>query len=367
MLTQNDYIRYSRQVILPEVGEAGQHRLLASKVLVIGAGGLGCPVLQYLAAAGVGTIGVADSDLVELSNLQRQVLYDVDDIGKLKAECAISHLRKRNPGIYFSAIPERVTASNAQSIMEKYDVVIDCTDNFVSRYLINDACVIAGKPLVYGALSVFGAQVSVFNYQCNTNQVGATYRDLFPVTPLPGTVAGCSETGILGAVAGICGTLMAAECLKVILGLEGVLSGRLLLIDSKSMKFSEISLSRDEASWGNHPSTPEDFKSFDYESSCGLVKSAFPETDAGFFLLDVREPWEEPEIDYPNQVRISLHELPERLHELPAEAWLLVVCQNGQRSKLAIKILESDPRFTKAQIVEGGIAGLNQLLSVHHD
>lgn len=366
MLTQNDYFRYSRQMILPDVGESGQHRLLASKVLIIGAGGLGCPVLQYLAAAGVGTIGVADSDLVELSNLQRQVLYDVDDIGKLKAECAISHLRKRNPGIQFSAIPERVTPTNALSIMEKYDVVLDCTDNFVSRYIINDACVIAGKPLVYGALSVFGAQVSVFNHERNSKR-GATYRDLFPVSPLPGTVAGCSETGILGAVAGICGTLMAAECLKVLLGMQDVLSDRLLVIDSKTMKFSEVSLSRDENIWGRYPAARDDFRFFDYPSFCGLKQLNFEDGNSDIFILDVREPWEEPAVDWPSQIRIPLHELPQRLNEVPAGVQIRVVCQNGQRSKLAIKILESDPRFSNAQSVPGGMEGLKQILPVNHE
>lgn len=365
-LTHHELTRYARQVILPEVGEAGQQKLLASQVLVIGAGGLGCPVLQYLAGAGVGTIAVADSERVELSNLQRQVLFEVDDIGKSKADSAVTHLRKRNPGIRFTAIPERVTTTNALGLFEKFDVIVDCTDNFVSRYLINDACVLTGKPLVYGALSTFGAQVSVFNLS-HSHKPGAAYRDLFPVSPLPGTVATCSETGILGSVAGICGTLMATECLKVLLGLDGVLSDRLLIIDSKLMKFSEITLSRDETRWGAYPATREDFSLFDYDSFCGLPSSNQAEPSHDFLILDVREPWEEPAIDYSNQVRIPLHELPQRMDELPAGVAIRVVCQNGQRSKLAIKILEKFPKFADAQSVEGGMEGLNRLLSVHHE
>jgi molybdopterin/thiamine biosynthesis adenylyltransferase/rhodanese-related sulfurtransferase len=366
LLNKNDHIRYSRQVILPEVGEAGQQKLLATKVLVIGAGGLGCPVLQYLAGAGVGTIAIADSDRVALSNLQRQVLFDVDDIGKSKADSAVTHLRKRNPGISFIAIPERVTNTNALRLLEKFDLVVDCTDNFVSRYLINDACVLTGKALVYGALSTFGAQVSVFNLS-HSNKPGATYRDLFPISPLPGTVATCSETGILGSVAGICGTLMATECLKILLSLEGVLSDRLLIIESKLMKFSEISLSRDESVWGNSPTSEDEFINFDYGSFCGFDGSKHTLSDAEIFILDVRESWEEPAIDYPNQIKIPLHELPQRVDELPAGVAIRVVCQNGQRSKLAIKILEKFSKFADAQSVEGGMEGLNRLLSVNHE
>src|SRR5690606_19253182 len=215
--------RYSRHIILSEIGQAGQDKLLSAKVLVIGAGGLGCPVLQYLAAAGIGTLGIIDFDVVEISNLQRQVLFGTSSLGKNKAEAAKKHLEDLNPEISIMAYAEKLTYQNALELFKNYDIIVDGSDNFETRYLVNDACIITNKPLVFGAIYKFEGQVSVFNYQN-----GPSYRCLFPNPPQKDTVPNCSEIGVLGVLPGIIGSMQANEVLKIILGIGSTLSGKLL-------------------------------------------------------------------------------------------------------------------------------------------
>lgn len=232
MLTEQEKNRYRRQVILPEMGEDGQLALKKARVLVVGCGGLGCPVLQYLAAMGVGHIGMADPDTVSESNLQRQILYSTDDVGKLKVHVAKDRLLRQNPLVAVQVFPTRIDTGNAMEIIRDYDVVVDGSDNFFTRYLVNDACVILNKPLVFGSIYKFEGQVSVLNYKD-----GPTYRCLYPEPPEPGDIPACAEMGVLGALPGIIGILQATEVVKIITGLGNVLSGRLLTHNALDMSF----------------------------------------------------------------------------------------------------------------------------------
>jgi len=224
------YERYQRQIILPDFGQEGQQKLLKAKILVIGAGGLGCPVLQYLAAAGVGTIGIVDDDVVAINNLHRQVLYSADDLGLSKAKRAAQILDQLNPGIRIIPYSERLTAQNALILFDEFDTIIDCTDNFSTRYMINDACVLMNKPLVYGAISRFEGQVAVFNFMRNGSDEAVNYRDLFPNPPREDEVLNCAEAGVLGPLAGIIGTMMANETIKLITGIGEPLANQLLTL-----------------------------------------------------------------------------------------------------------------------------------------
>jgi molybdopterin/thiamine biosynthesis adenylyltransferase len=241
MLNQEENKRYNRHVILDQVGLEGQLKLKAAKVLVIGAGGLGCPVLQYLTAAGVGTIGIIDFDTIDLSNLQRQILFTKNDLGKNKAEVAAQRLKQLNDQVKFKAYPERLTTKNALELFSAYDLIIDGTDNFSTRYLVNDAAVLTNKPLVYGSIYKFEGQVAVFNYEN-----GATYRCLFPVPPKAGTVKNCSEIGVIGVLPGIIGTQQANEAIKIIVGIGKPLSGQLLIYDALKASYLTVGIQRSE-------------------------------------------------------------------------------------------------------------------------
>ncbi|MDP1744961.1 MAG: HesA/MoeB/ThiF family protein, partial [Bacteroidota bacterium] len=219
MLNKEEIARYSRHLLLPEIGMAGQEKIKSAKILVIGAGGLGCPALQYLTAMGIGEIGIVDFDKVEESNLQRQILYSIEDIGKLKTEAAVSKLSKQNPFVKFNSYSVRLENKNAIELFSKYDLIIDGTDNFATRYLVNDACIILNKPLIYGSIYKFEGQVSVLNYTDSSGQSGPTYRCLFPTPPLSGSIPNCSEIGVLGVLPGIIGTLQATEAIKIISGI----------------------------------------------------------------------------------------------------------------------------------------------------
>jgi adenylyltransferase/sulfurtransferase len=264
MWTKEELDRYARHIVLPGVGGAGQARLKQSSVLVVGAGGLGSPVLMYLAAAGVGRLGLVEMDRVDLSNLQRQVLFDTASIGQRKVEIAKSRLESLNPHLQVEAHAQRITAENALGLLEPYDLILDCTDNFPTRYLINDACVLLDKPLVYGAIHQFEGQLSVFHYQG-----GPCYRCLFSQPPKPGVVPNCAEAGVFGVLPGVIGSLMATEALKVLLGLGEVLSGQLLLYDGLQARFHRLGFSRrpDCAVCGEHPSVTT---LQDYELWCGI-------------------------------------------------------------------------------------------------
>lgn len=270
MWTNEELNRYARHIILEGVGGAGQARLKASRVLVVGAGGLGSPVLQYLAAAGVGRLGIVEKDTVDLSNLQRQVLYTTAEVGRPKAEAAKARLNALNPHVEVETYALELTSQNALEVLEPYDLILDCTDNFPARYLVNDACVLLDKPLVYGAIQQFEGQVSVFHNRPSQGACGPCYRCLFPQPPAPGTVPSCAEAGVFGVLPGVVGSLMATEALKVLLELGQPLSGKLLIYDGLYNTFRTISFAKraDCPVCGEQPSvtTLQDYAVF-----CGVV------------------------------------------------------------------------------------------------
>lgn len=364
MLSKEELSRYNRHLILPGFGLQGQEKLKQSKVLVIGAGGLGCPVLLYLTAAGVGEIGIIDFDTVEESNLQRQILFSQDDIGKSKAEAAGKKLAKQNPHINFNIYSIRLHTYNALEIFEHYDVIIDGTDNFATRYLVNDACVLLGKPLVYGAIYKFEGQVSVFNYATTA----PTYRCLFPLPPAAGSVANCSEIGVLGVLPGIVGMLQATEAIKIITGIGTVLSGKILLVDALSMNFLSVDLSRNENAWKTTaPATPDEFLGKDYDFFCGNKSASdvnkitavelqqIIDNKNEIQLLDVREPNEQPLVKELTDLQIPLDEIQNYVNEISKTKKVIVFCKGGTRSKRAIELLEKEFAFTNLYNLEGGV------------
>ena len=335
-LTNEEQKQYNRHLILDKIGEAGQLKLKQAKVLVIGAGGLGCPVLQYLTAAGVGTIGIIDDDIIDQSNLQRQILYTVDDIGFSKAETAAKRLSRLNPFVNFKVYKEKLTNKNAISLFEKYDVIVDGSDNFSTRYLTNDAAVITKKPLVYGAIFKFEGQVSVFNYQGS-----ATYRCLYPTPPKPDESPNCSEIGVLGVLPGIIGGLQANEAIKIICRIGEVLANKLLMYDTLSMR--QMILKYEKSA-----NTGIIELEKDYDFFCGIkaVKNEITfdelqENLSKYNLLDVRENWEREQHHIKGQ-HIPLGELPNRFKELAKDKPIVVYCKSGIRSKKAITFLEEE-------------------------
>ena len=335
-LTKGEQQHYNRHLILQEIDVAGQLKLKKASVLVVGAGGLGCPVLQYLTAAGVGNIGVLDDDVVDKSNLQRQILYTYDDIGKNKAKSVIERLQRLNPFVNFTAYPERLSKENAIVLFEKYDIVIDGSDNFPTRYLINDTAVLANIPVVFGSIFKFEGQVSVFNYKN-----GPTYRCLYPTPPKLDAVPNCSEIGVLGVLPGIIGCLQANEALKIILHLGGVISGKLVTFNALSMNQLIFSFKKD---------TSICIESLDenYQLFCGTFKAVkeinseeYEKNQSEYNVLDVRTD-EEYKVHHIKSIHIPLSELPQRLKEIPENKKLLVVCKSGVRSKLAIELLQNN-------------------------
>ncbi len=366
MLDQDEIKRYDRHILLPEIGIAGQEKLKRSKVLVIGAGGLGCPVLQYLTAAGIGTIGVVDFDKVDESNLQRQILYSVDDIGRSKVECAISKLSRQNPFVEFISHYIQLTNQNAIDIIKKYDIIIDGTDNFPTRYLINDACVLLDKPLVYGSINRFEGQVSVFNYSIDKEERGPTYRCLFPEPPSADTAPNCSEAGVLGVLPGMIGTFQANEAIKIITGIGDVLSGRLFMINALTMQFYTISFERDITV--SDSVSLEQFKKNDYELFCnGRVSNMNNEITAkelyqlladnreAIQLIDVREINEQPFIETLKELHIPLNKIIEKADWVSTDKKVIVFCKSGVRSKSAIQILQKEKDLNNLYNLKGGV------------
>lgn len=361
-LTKDDYERYSRHLILPEVGLEGQKRLKAASVLCIGTGGLGSPLLLYLAAAGIGRIGIVDFDVVDTSNLQRQVIHGTSWVGKPKIESAKNRIHEINPYCQVDLYETRISSENALDIIRPYDVVIDGTDNFPTRYLTNDACVLLNKPNVYGSIFRFEGQATVFNYEGGPN-----YRDLYPEPPPPGMVPSCAEGGVLGILCGIIGVIQATEAIKIILGKGTTLSGRLLLYDALNMKFRELKLRP-------NPERPVIEKLIDYEQFCGIPQAKAEEAkqqmdmseitvhdlkqllDSGakdFVLLDVRNPHEYEIAKIPGSVLIPLSDIEAgsgvgQVKELLNGHRLVVHCKSGARSAKALGILK-----------EAGIEGTN--------
>ncbi len=356
MLSTEELKRYNRHIILEEVGKAGQEKLKMAKVLVIGTGGLGCPVLQYLTAAGVGTIGIVDFDVVDHSNLQRQILFDVNDIGHPKAEVARKKLSAQNPFVQFNVHQEKLTSSNALALFEQYDIVVDGSDNFPTRYLTNDACVITGKPLVFGSIFKFDGQVAVFNYND-----GPTYRCLFPAPPDPGSVPNCAQIGVIGVLPGLIGTIQANEVIKLITGIGEPLSGKLLIMDALTMETNLFAVARN----ANNAQITE---LIDYEDFCGL-NTPFHETmqemtsqelaerlEQGddIQLLDVREPFEY-EICHLDAELMPLSTISNRVADIPRNVPVVVYCHHGMRSAAAITTLQQEYGFNNLYNLIGGI------------
>ena len=348
MSDQNLYQRYHRQVILPEFGEEGQQKLLEAKILVIGAGGLGCPALQYLAAAGVGIIGIVDDDVVALNNLHRQVLYSVNDIGLSKAKRAAYILQQLNPEIKIISYNQRLATENALTLIGDFDIIIDGTDNFSTRYMINDACVLLNKPLVYGAISQFEGQVSVFNPQpLKGDDEAVNYRDLFPDPPKDGEVLNCAEAGVLGVLPGIIGTMMANETIKLITGIGEPLIGQLFTYNALNNQVYILNLSARKETRSLIPKNKKEFLQIDYEWLCASpVQQA--EIDSDIFngmvakgnidVIDVRELHEMPAVNEFNHIRIPLAQLADNTSLIKADT-VIAFCQSGKRSLQAANIL----------------------------
>lgn len=332
--------RYNRHIILSEIGIEGQQKINNAKVLVIGAGGLGCPVLQYLAGAGVGTLGIVDADTVDESNLQRQVLFGVSSIGFNKAKEAEKRLKDLNPTIHFNVYPFYLDTNNALEIFESYDIIVDGTDNFTTRYMVNDACISLGKPLVSASIFKFEGQLSVFNYNN-----GPSYRCLFPNPPEPGSMPSCSDVGVLGVLPGILGSLQANEVLKIILSLGDVLSGKLLLFNALNLNTNIIQFSRNETEYVKGIMDLETFQAMDYRYFCGLGKEIKEVGDIKSFMnegdciVDVREQHELPKLLDKNVLQIPLSVFDEKSHFLEKQDRILLVCKSGVRSQKAGEIL----------------------------
>jgi sulfur-carrier protein adenylyltransferase/sulfurtransferase len=366
-LTNDDLGRYSRHLILPEVGMEGQQRLKAAKVLCVGTGGLGSPLALYLAAAGIGTLGLVDFDTVDASNLQRQIIHSTKDIGRKKIDSAQEKLNALNPALNVVKHDTMLTSANALEIFAQYDVIADGTDNFQTRYLVNDACVLLGKPNAYGSIFRFEGQASVF-----ATEEGPCYRCLYPEPPPPGLVPSCAEGGVLGILPGMVGTIQATEVIKLILGKGEPLIGRLLLIDALTMRFRELKLRKnpDCPVCGVNPTVTE---LIDYDQFCGIapepaqaaqVKNGIPQIsvkelkarrDAGddFFLLDVREPYEVQIAQIGGYV-IPQNDVPNRLGELDPGKEIIVHCRSGARSQRIAELLKQNG-FQRVSNVAGGI------------
>src|SRR5665213_4161673 len=366
-LTTDDLSRYSRHLILPEVGMEGQRRLKDARVLCVGTGGLGSPLALYLAAAGIGTLGLVDFDVVDASNLQRQIIHSTKDIGRKKLDSAEEKLVALNPALKVVKHDTMLSSANALDILKDYDIVADGTDNFPTRYLVNDACVLLGKPNVYGSIFRFEGQASVF-----ATEKGPCYRCLYPEPPPPGLVPSCAEGGVLGILPGLVGMIQATEAIKLILGKGESLSGRLLLVDALNMKFRELKLRKNPECpvCGEHPTVT---KLIDYQQFCGImpetkqeqaVKNGIPQLtvkelkqrlDAGedVFVLDVREPYEY-QIANIGAKLIPQNDVPKRLDEIDRNREIVVQCRSGQRSQRIAEYL-AQQGYGNVKNLAGGI------------
>jgi len=364
-LSKQEVLRYSRHLIMPEVGMDGQLKLKKAKVLLIGAGGLGAPLGLYLAAAGVGRLGLVDFDVVDFTNLQRQVTFGTSDVGTPKLAAARARLADLNPDIQIDTHETKLTSENALEIFRDYDIIVDGTDNFPTRYLVNDACVLLGKPNVYGSIFRFEGQATVFVWNG-----GPCYRCLYPEPPPPGLVPSCAEGGVLGVLPGIIGAIQANETVKLILGRGTPLVGRLLLFDALNMKFRELKLRKnpDCPACGEHRTVT---KLIDYDEFCGIRGEELqpgvqvPEIDPtdlkrwydggkDFYVLDVREPHEVQICKLPGSHLIPLGELPRRVHELDSSVEIVAHCRSGKRSAEAVDFLRK-AGFRKVWNLKGGI------------
>ncbi|MEO5816556.1 MAG: molybdopterin-synthase adenylyltransferase MoeB [Gemmatimonadaceae bacterium] len=373
-LSPDELQRYHRHLILPNVGEEGQRRLKAARVLLIGAGGLGSPAALYLAAAGVGHLGIVDADVVELSNLQRQVLHGTRDVGRPKVSSAEARLRDLNPHVDVATYHARLTSANAMELLGAYDIIVDGSDNFQTRYLVNDACVLLDKPNVYGSVIRFDGQASVFGAKG-----GPCYRCLFREPPPPGLIPNCAEGGVFGVLPGLVGTIQATETIKLITGAGEPLVGRLLLVDALRMRFRTIEVPRDPEC--RACGTREITSLIDYDAFCGVTTSEEPSLEneytsviddeemdeitplrldarlrdgASIALLDVREPYEWAIARLTDARLVPLNSLPNAVHSLNREVEMVVYCHHGARSQAAVDWLR-DQGFDKVRNLDGGI------------
>jgi sulfur-carrier protein adenylyltransferase/sulfurtransferase len=364
ILSNDEILRYSRHLIMPEVAMEGQHKLKAAKVLCIGAGGLGSPLALYLTAAGVGTLGIVDFDVVDYTNLQRQIIHTTDDVGRKKLDSAADKLRAINPYLNLRTFETKLTSANALELFREFDIIADGTDNFPTRYLVNDACVLTGKPNVYGSIFRFEGQASVF-----ATETGPCYRCLYPEPPPPGLVPSCAEGGVLGVLPGLIGVIQATETIKLILGQGESLAGRLLLVEALGMKFRELKLRKnpDCPVCGKNPTITQ---LIDYEEFCGIRGQEAPvgndvpaisvedlkkklDAKADVFILDVREPHEYQICNLKGYL-IPVGDLPKRVHELDSSREIVAHCRSGVRSAKAVNFLRR-AGFGKAYNLTGGI------------
>lgn len=361
--------RYKRQITLKEFRESGQQKLQDARVLVIGAGGLGCPALQYLAGAGIGKIGIVDYDLVALSNLHRQVLFSSNDIGLSKALRSADILEQLNPEIEIIVYNERLTNANALHILSGFDIIIDGTDNFASRYMINDACVLLNKILVYGAIFKFEGQVAVFNCKQPKTGISVSYRDLFPEPPLDGEIQNCEEAGVLGVLPGIIGTMMANETIKLITGIGEPLINRLLTYNSLNNLVYDLELQARPETRSLMPRNAEEFKAFNYDWLCSISSKFEIEQEvfaqmikaSGIQVVDVREYGETPLIRDFEHIQIPLSRFIKNISAIESDT-ILLFCQSGKRSSTAAQILsEHYGNSKKIYSLKGGIAGWQKL------
>jgi len=362
--TKEESERYSRHFVLPGFQQQAQLRLKNASILIAGAGGLGCPALQYLVAAGVGRIGIIDQDAISLSNLQRQILYTIDDIGKNKAKVAALRLAQLNPNVQLSAFDFRLTSSNALTLISDYDLVIDCTDNFPTRYLVNDACVLAGKPFIYGSIFRYEGQVATFNLNGSPN-----YRDLYPVPPAPGSVPDCEQGGVLGVLPGVIGAWQANEAIRIITGTGETLSAKLLLYDSLTSETTIVSVP-------DHGQKKMITTLIDYEDFCGLSQKKnknwgtqthsimkevtvqelkqLIDSKADFQLIDVREPHEYDVCDIGGQL-IPMADIPNHVDEIAKDKQVIIHCRSGKRSGDILLWLEKNHNLDNLYNLKGGI------------
>ncbi|MBM3412259.1 MAG: dinucleotide-utilizing protein [Bacteroidetes bacterium] len=354
--------RFDRQIKLMGFGNEGQQKLNSASVLVIGAGGLGCPALLYLAAAGVGKIGVVDGDVVDISNLNRQVLYGESDVGKSKVGVAVERIRQKYYNIAVEGYEQFIDNSNAIALISKYDVVLDCCDNFSTRYLVNDACVLLNKPLVYGAIYQYEGQVSVFNVQ-DLNGIAHNYRDLFPDPPDAGQIPNCNDTGVLGVLPGIIGTLQATEAIKLIVGLGNILCGKMLYYNLLDQRFNELAIDKNPVSDQKIPASQIEFQDRDYRITCAAVKNIDWDKALEMFFLnpeltafvDVREKDELPKIEAVPCLALPLSSIAQQINCLLPYENVLVFCKSGLRSDKAVMQLQQADPFRKYYSILGGI------------
>lgn len=365
MLLNEEISRYNRHLLLPEIGVVGQESLKNARVLVIGAGGLGCPVLQYLCAAGVGKIGIVDFDVVEESNLHRQVLFNDSDIGKLKAETLRTRLQKQNPFVTVDVFDLKLSTGNTLETFSDYQIIIDGTDNFVTRYLVSDACFLLKKILISGSIFKFEGQVSVFDF---TKESAPTYRCLFPSPPSAEHALSCEEIGVVGVLPGIVGTLMANEAIKVIVGIGETLSGKVLMLNALNMNFQTVEFERNPEALRSIPKTVLEFKKMDYEFFCGnktedvsikeisvIELAHLISSKEEIQIIDVREIGELPEITTWDSLKIPLSEIEKRATEISKDKKVIFVCKVGMRSHRAIELLQNKIAFKNLLNLKGGV------------